>query len=385
MPFAAAASEHPLATHAVGEVVGSILEQVGDAPDLAVLFVTGPFAGAMDDVAHAVRALLHPKLLLGATAVSILAGPTELEERPAIALFAADWRGRLRIGRSGARTTRFDAERRGDGWRLGGTADIAVDGATLILLADPFTFPVDGFVDELARRQPGLTVVGGLASAATGPGGNRLVADDLVTDRGAVGVFLPPGVPVQALVSQGCRPVGQPYVVTRAHDNLVEEIGGQPALDRLLGIAEEATPSDRSLLSRSVQIGLVLDERQESYGSGDFLVRPVLGADRETRAIALGTEIEVGQTIQFQVRDADSADADLRATLAGADGRAALVFCCNGRGRSLFGEADHDASVVFEHLEGGATAGMFCAGEIGPLGGRTRVHGFSASMLLFDD
>ncbi len=384
MAFAAAISEHPLATHAVGEVVGQVLEELGEAPDLAVLFVTGAFAGATEDLASAVRTLLRPGAFVGATAVSVLAGDREVEDRPAVVLFAATWGGRLRVGAHGLKTVRFEAEREDDGWRLTGTDDVAVDGATLVLLADPFSFPVDAFVAELALRAPGLAVVGGLASAARGPGGNRLVADDLVVDHGAVGLFLPPGSPVRAIVSQACRPVGEPLVVTRSTGSLIEEIAGRPALDRVLETAELASPEDRSLMARSLHVGLVLDESQESFGPGDFLVRSVLGADRTTKAVAVAAEVAVGTTVQFQVRDADSADQDLRATLAGTAGDAALVFTCNGRGTHLFGDPDHDATVVSDHLGGGPTAGMFCAGEIGPVGGHPFVHAFSASILLFD-
>jgi len=384
MAFAASMSEHPLATHAIGEVIGDVLEQLGEGPDLAVLFVTGAFAGATEDLANAVRVLLKPKSLVGATAVSVLSGPREVEGRAAVVLFAASWGGRLRTGRDGARAVRFDAEREGDGWRLTGTDDVATDGATLILLADPFSFPVDGFLEEITRRAPGLTVIGGLASAANGSGGNRLVADDVVISQGAVGLYLPPGVPVRALVSQGCRPVGEPLVVTRSRDNLIEEIAGVPALDRLLDTAERASPEDRALMARALQLGIVLDESQESFGPGDFLIRAVLGADRENRAVAVTTDVSVGSTVQFQVRDRDSADQDLRATLVDATGQAALVFTCTARGVDLFGEPDHDASAVFEHVDGGATAGMFCAGEVGPVGGQPFLHAFTTSILLFE-
>ncbi|QXC62055.1 FIST C-terminal domain-containing protein [Aquihabitans sp. G128] len=385
MGFAAAISEHPLATHAIGEVVGQVLDQVGEAPDLAVLFVTGAFAGATEDLAHAVRELLHPAAFVACTAASVLAGDHEVEQRPAVVLFTASWSGRLRTGAGGARAVRFSAEREGEGWRLTGTDDVAVDGATLVLLADPFSFPVDGFLEELSRRAPGLTVVGGLASAAAGAGGNRLVADDVVVDRGAVGIYLPPGVPVRALVSQGCRPVGEPLVVTRSSGTLIEEIAGRPALDRVLETADAVSPEDRSLMARGLHLGVVIDETQESFAQGDFLIRDVLGADRTTRAVAVGTEVAVGSTIQFHVRDADSADLDLRATLAGEEGRAALVFTCDSRGAGLFGEPDHDATVVNDHLDGGATAGMFCAGEIGPVGDKPWLHAFTTTLLLFDD
>ncbi|MEO6988038.1 MAG: FIST N-terminal domain-containing protein [Aquihabitans sp.] len=381
MGFAAAMSEHPLATHAVGETVGAILDQIGPSPDLAVVFVTGAFAGATEDVAHAVNEMLQPMAFIGATAVSVLAGRREVEEQPAVVLFAANWSGRLRTS---AKVIRFEAEREGDAWRLTGTDAVGSDG-TLILLADPFSFPVDSFIGELHRRSPGLTVVGGMASAASGPGGNRLVAGSETVTRGAVGIHLPAGVPVRAVVSQGCRPVGEPLVVTEATGNLIAEIAGRRALDRITETADEADPQDRALMAQGLQVGLVLDERLETFGAGDFLVRNVLGADRSTGAVAVGADVAVGTTVQFQVRDADSADADLRSSLAGRGGQAALVFTCNGRGTRLFGDAHHDATVVSDHLDGGAVAGMFCAGEIGPVDGQPFVHGFSTSVLLFDD
>lgn len=381
MAFAAAISEHPLATHAVGETVGTVLEALGPRPDLAMVFVTGAFAGAIEDVANAVGELLQPKALIGATAASVLAGRTEVEERAAVVVFAADWAGRLRTG---ARVIRFEAEREEDAWRLTGTDDVDRDG-TLILLADPFSFPTASFVDALHRRRPGLTVVGGMASAGAGPGGNRLVADGQTFDRGAVGIHLPAGLPVRAVVSQGCRPVGEPLVVTEASGNLIGQIAGHRALDRVMEAAEAASPEDRALMANDLHVGLVLDERKETFASGDFLVRNVLGADRSTGAVAVSADVAVGTTVQFQVRDADSADHDLRATLAGQGGQAALVFTCTGRGIDFFGEAHHDATVVSDHLDGGAVAGMFCAGEVGPVDGRPFVHGFSASALIFDE
>lgn len=381
MAFAASISEHPLATHAVGETVGAVLDELGPRPDLAVVFVTGAFAGATEDVARAVGALLEPKALIGATAVSVLAGRREVEERAAVVVFAADWAGRLR---SGARVIRFEAEREEDAWRLTGTDDVGPDG-TLILLADPFSFPVASFLEELHRRHPDLAVVGGMASASSGPEGNRLVADDQTFSSGAVGVYLPAGLPVRAVVSQGCRTVGVPLVVTEASGNLIGQIAGQPALDRVMEAAAEAAPEDRSLMANDLHVGLVLDERKETFASGDFLVRNVLGADRSTGAVAVAAEVSVGTTVQFQVRDAGSADLDLRATLAGQGGQAALVFTCTGRGATFFGEAHHDASVISDHVDDGAVAGMFCAGEIGPVEGRPFVHGFSAAALLFDE
>lgn len=384
MPFAAALSEHPVPTEAAGEVIGEILEQVGPRPDLAVLFATTPLTGAVEDIAATVRSVLQPGTLIGCTAVSLLAGGREVEEETALALWA---------GTSGPVTpVRLVVESVGDDLRIRGFSgdaplgpEAGADGGqTLILLADPFSFPADRFLAHLAEEQPHISVIGGLASAARGPGGNRLVLDHELYSGGAVGVLVDADA-VLPVVSQGCRPIGGPMIVTRAERNIVYELAGRPALDRIKELVEAAPPGERALMSRGLHLGVVVDETRLDFGRGDFLVRNVLGADQANGAIAIGDVVPVGTTVQFHVRDADTADEDLRALLAGigtADG--ALVFTCNGRGVNLFGRPHHDASLVSE-ITDRRCAGMFCAGEIGPVGRRSFLHGFTASIALFSD
>lgn len=373
---AAALSEHPIAAHATGEVVGALLEQVGDAPDLAVLFASRPHVGALDDVVDAVRRTLRPGALVGATAGSVLAGVREVEEQPALAMWA---------GRAGdARTVSIDAVEDRGGWSFTGLHPSSADAAaTLLLLADPTSFPIDPFLTHLAHRHPHLTVIGGMASAGFGPGGNRLVVDAHLRDHGAAGVLLSHEQPVTAVVSQGCRPIGDPFTVTRAERNVIYEIGGRPALDRLEGLLATLGADELAMAREGLHIGCVVDEQKAEFGRGDFLVRNVLGGDRDAGAIAVGDEVHVGATVQFQVRDADSADEDLRLLLDGHRADGALVFTCNGRGVRLFGRPDHDAEVVSSTIESSAVAGMFCAGEIGPVGNRSFLHGFTASVALF--
>ena len=380
MIFGAAISEHPLATQATGEVVGEVLEQVGEKPDLAVLFVTPPHLGLMAEIADTVRTVLRPGTLIGAVASSVVGGSREVEEGPAISL----WAGRV----GPVEPVRLEAQRLNGGWALTGLPAEAGGGddprRTLVLVTDPFTIPIDGVLDRLRAKAPSLQVIGGMASAARGPGGNRLVLDGAVHDRGAVGVLLGPAVVSGTVVSQGCRPVGQAYVVTRATDNVIHDLAGVPALDRLREVVGALAPGDRALVQEGLHVGQVIDEQQDTFGRGDFLVRNVMGADAEAGDIAIGGLAEVGSTIQFHVRDADSADEDLRHLLSGQHGSAALVFTCNGRGSRLFGEPDHDARLVHHQVSRGAVAGMSCAGELGPIGCRNFVHTFTASVVLFD-
>ncbi len=374
--FGAALSEHPIAAHATGEVVGSLLEQMGDAPDLAVLFVTRPHIGALEDVVHAVRQTLRPGALIGATAVSVIGGPREVEEQSALTVWAA---------RTGpVRTVSIDAVEAIDGWTFTGLHPAVVaDARTLVLLADPTTFPVDPFLVEMGSTYPDLRVIGGVASAGFGPGGNRLVVDAHLRDHGAVGVLLTAEQAVTTVVSQGCRPIGDPYTVTKAERNVIYEIGGRPALERLESLLGGLDERELEMAREGLHLGRVIDEHQADFGRGDFLVRNVLGGDRDAGAIAVGDEVHVGDTVQFQVRDAESADEDLRLLLDGHTADGALVFTCNGRGRRLFGRPDHDAEVVVRSIDSASVGGMFCAGEIGPVGHRSFLHGFTASIALF--
>jgi small ligand-binding sensory domain FIST len=384
VPFAAALSQHPHPAHAVGEVVGEVLETVGPAPDLAVLFVSEPHLPDVEEIADAVRTLLLPRSLIGATAGSVLGGAREVEEQPAVSLWAGS------VG--DCRPVRLDSMPGSAdiwGWETLVGSDVAGsptgEPAVLLLLADPFSFSTDAFLRQVGERRPDLGIVGGFASAGRGPGGNRLVLDGEVHDDGAVGVLLPVGTAVDTVVSQGCRPIGEPFTVTKAERNFVLELGSRPALGRVRELLEGLGPDDQVLAQRGLHVGLVIDEHRDFFRQGDFLIRGVRGVDTARGAVAVDELVDVGSTVQFQLRDADSADADLRALLADCRADAALVFTCSGRGRRLFDSPDHDAALVHDAVDGGAVAGMFCAGELGPVGGRNVIHTFTASVVLFRD
>jgi small ligand-binding sensory domain FIST len=377
-PFAAAMSQHPDFAVATGDVVGRVLEALGDPenpPDLAMLFVTPVHAAVLKEIVTTVNATLRPASMLGCAAVSVVGGEKEVERGPAISLWA---------GRTGPVTPfHLDVAQSPDGLTFTGWPEaIPDDASALLLLPDPFSFPTDDLLRRMAEDRPGLPVVGGMASIARRPGENRLVIDDRVVTTGAVGTFLGPQVEVATVVSQGCRPVGSPFVVTRAEQNIVYELAGRSAVERLQEVAADLPDEDRELLADLVQIGRVIDENKLDFGPGDFLVRGVIGADPNSGALRVGDIVDVGSTAQFQVRDATTADQELRKMVDGMSADAALVFTCNGRGTHLFPEPDHDAQVVSESLGGAPVAGMFCAGELGPIGGHNFMHGFTASVVL---
>jgi small ligand-binding sensory domain FIST len=358
--------------------------------DLTFVFASGQHLGMAKWLLSEVHERLEPRALLGCGAGGTLAGGRELEETPGIVVWGAS------LPAAELETMHVTAERDADGFRLlglpesltgAGEGSSASRDESVIALCDPFSFPPEELLTTLESSRPRLPVLGGLASASFAGGAVLLRDGDVHTD-GAVAVRMR-GLEVLPCVSQGAGPVGPEMTITSAEANVIGELAGKPAMERLGEVIAALPEDERELASSGVLIGLVIDENRPEYDRGDFLVRPIIGADRESGAIAIGEPVRVGQTVRLQVRDAASADEDLRAALRaqaqalGSDGAAgALLFTCNGRGSHMFEVPDHDAAAVEDSL-GAPTAGFFCAGEIGPVGGRNFLHGFTATLAVF--
>ena len=376
MTFAVAVSESDSTADAALAVAADLEGSFGtDPPAVVVFFATAAHIGAMDTLAAVLSDRLAPEMMLGAGAVSVIAGDRELEETPAVAAWAASLADAVPV--------RLGPALAADHSPVDDLPLLDEQPRTLLLLADPFSFPADRLLGQLGADFPQVRAIGGLASASGEAGGNRLVLDGEVFDDGAVGLLLESGAEVGTVVSQGCRPIGQPYVVTGGERNLIHELGGRPALERLQEIVEGLDDSERALVQRGLHIGIVVNEHKLDFDRGDFLVRGVLGLERRSRALAVGDIVETGTTVQFHVRDAATAREDLSGLMSGRCADGALLFTCNGRGRRLFDVADQDASVVSSAIAPAPLAGMFCAGEIGPVGQRSYLHGFTASVALF--
>ena len=364
------------ATEAAREARGGALGRA--EVDLAFVFLSPAHLGEVEVAAEAVREELAPRHLLGCVAEGVVARVRELEEGPAVAV----WAGAL----PGAEIECFHvvAVQTEDGIAVAGFPELD-DPAVVALLVDPFTFPAGPFLTRLNETHERIPLVGGLAAGGRWPGAQALILDDAVHAEGAVGVVVS-GLPVLTIVSQGCRPIGHEAVITSCEGNVVYELAGRPALERLSREIAALSAEEQALAARGLLAGLVIDENRPEYGTGDFLMRGLLGADEATGALALGDTPRIGQTLRFFVRDAASADADLRQALGGlrrARPAGALLFTCNGRGTNMFPEPDHDARIVAEALGTQALAGFFCGGEIGPVGGKAFLHGFTATLAVF--
>ena len=377
--FASALSRHPVTSQATGEVVGAVLEAVGERPDLVVVTVTRPHAGALEDVVSTIDAVLHPLGLIGCAAESVVGTGTEVEELPGISL----WAGQLGPLVAFPLTAVRRAE---DSWQFEGWPDqVGFAPSAVLVLADPFTFPAVEFLAELSDVRPRLAVVGGYASGASGPGGARLALGDQVHNSGAVAVLLGPATEIVPVVSQGCRPFGRLLTVTRVERNLVLEIAGRPAMTCMVDqIAEHLGRADiAGIEGNGLLLGRCVDPDVLDPGPDRLLFRPLLGVERATGALSVEDRVPLGSVVQFAVRDAATASADLAGALAARDADAALLFTCTGRGTRLFDVPDHDAATIVRSLGSVPLGGLGALGEFGPVGGTNFVHTFSSSLALF--
>jgi small ligand-binding sensory domain FIST len=386
MPFAAGLSIHTDLSKAVQEATAPIVRHFeGRTADLTFVFVSHAHERNFDRLPELLHKALPSRCQLGCSAEAVIAAGKEIESGPSVAVWSAvmpdtdlvPFHLHFEQTPDGVVSTGMPAWSDADPQRV----------RAVIVLGEPYSSAPVSLLERLEEELPGVPVIGGMASGATSAGDNRLFMQRDAIQAGAVAVAIRGGPAVRALVSQGCRPIGAPFLITHAEENVVAELGGRPALERLQEVYEQLSPHDRELLQEGVHLGLAINEYQEHFAQGDFLIANVLGARRDTGAIAVGNLVRTGQTVQFHVRDADSADDDLRTLLARQRQRpaAALLFSCNGRGTRLFPSADHDASAVQNALGPLPLAGFFASGELGPVGGRNFIHGFTASVALFDE
>jgi small ligand-binding sensory domain FIST len=356
---------------------------LGGAPaDLAVVFAAGAHLAAPEATLEGVHEALRPPALIGCGAGGVLGCGSEHEGgSTAVAVWAAS------LGDGTAQTFHATAAVQDDMVTVMGMEDLA--GATgAILLPDPFSFPTDALLHDLATRAPGVPVIGGLASGRTHEDTGALFHGDELCDGGIVGVRFD-GVEVLPCVSQGAAPVGPEMTVTAAEGNVIQELAGRPALDRIREVIEQLDPRERTLVAGGLLVGLVVDGGHPDYEQGDFLVRALLGADPVAGTLAIAAPVSPGQVLRLHARDAASADRDLtdqlrlRVSALGGAPAGALAFSCNGRGREMFGVDDHDAGALAAQLGGAPSAGFFAAGEIGPVGGMSFMHSFTATIALF--
>ncbi len=361
----------------------------GAGCDFACIFFSPHFSEDVSSLIEIVQKNLSPKILIGCMGAGVIGGTQEIEEHPGLVLWG--------LSNPMMHITPFHLtpKKNGEEVALDGLPDIPKEymgSQTFLLFADPYSTPINELFSLLESHAPGSAAIGGIASGAGSEGESRLILNEHIFESGVVGVAIQGGVGIRTVVSQGCQPIGERYVVTKVDRNVIQELGGIPPLERLERMLKELGESEQQQAANGLQVGIAMDEHRAEFGQGDFLIRGLLGADRQTGYLAIADFVEEGQTVQFHIRDAQAAGADLtgllseeRAASLGNPPKGALLFSCNGRGQQFFQTSHHDVALVHQHMGMLPIAGFFAGGEIGPVGGKNFLHGYTASMVLFYD
>ncbi len=368
---------------AVAEAALSILHELGGRASCAFVFCSPDYRPQLHDFLEVLQLNGHFPLIVGSSGSGLVEKGTEAESASGFSVLALNLPDTelVPVSFSGPEAPPWDDAA---AWR---EAAGGKDADAWMLLADPTAVPSEQWLETWERAFPGAPCFGGLAS------GGRTLEDMFVfRDRdlleGGVALGFRGGVKIHTLVSQGCRPIGEALPVTGVEDNIIQTLGSRPAWRILDDAFQSLTGTEKAAAKGNLFAGLAMTEYREEFHRGDFLIRNILGADEETGAVAIAAYPRVGQTVQYQLRDAAAADEDLTQLAismrdSGVKPFASLLFSCGGRGRGLFGTPNHDASILAETFGDHASAGFFCNGEIGPVAGKNFVHGYTASAALF--
>lgn len=363
-----------------------LVAELGGPPDLVVSFVATEDLPAYRAVRRALRGAFPDALRLGCSAAGLIAARQEVEWEPGVALAAARLPG---VDLRPLRVSRADAP--GDDTGVDWFRElVGPDPAAVLLLTHPAGFDPTRLLEGVDAAAPGVVAIGGVASNLPGDAGPALWLDDDTHSGGMVGVAFSGALRVESLVAQGCRPFGQPLFVTAAEANRIRTLDGRPPVEAIQEALATLTADDLQLAKRALFVGIGAEPGRSEYGQGDFVVRNLLGIDASTGALWIGGHVDVGSVVQLHLRDGATSAQDLaevlgqtRERLGDARPAGGLLFSCLGRGKRLYGHPGHDSERIRGTLGDFPLAGFFCNGEIGPVGRRTFLHGYTSAGALF--
>lgn len=390
MKWASAASKDVSLDRAIEESTQAIAKQLDhEPPDLVMVFVSDHYEAMYERVPKLLAPYTGKGLLIGCSAGGVIGGGEEIEGRPGVSLTAAVLPDveltPIRMLDSLIPDPAAPAEVWEELLHIRNKQE-----HHFILLPDPYSFDAEKFLSGLDAAFPNSCKVGGVVSGGQQAGSNALYFGKKSYRDGLVGVALSGNIMVDTLVAQGCRPVGSPMFITRCAGNRIQELDGQAPLIVLQKLYKNLEDKDQQLFSTSLFLGVVMKDSLQQYQQGDFLIRNVMGLESETQALIVGAEVQEKSVVQFHLRDANTSTIDLNQMLSryvAGPGKArpegSLLFSCMGRGMNLYGHSNHDSDALKKYLGELPLGGFFCSGEIGPVHGKTFLHGYTSSFGLF--
>jgi len=390
MKFAVGISDSVQVLHAITQAAEQARAQLsGNSCQLVCLFASPIYRTPWTEALARLHEILKPGIVIGCSGSGVIGGDQVFEWVPAVSIMAAHLPG-VKLLPFAVTADELDLSSPGGFW-IDKIGVLPSDQPSFLLLADPYTCPTPKLLSDLNATFPGRPIIGGLVSGGNAAGENLLFYDTELVREGAVGLALTGPMHLETLIAPGCRPIGRPFVVTKAEDNVVWELGGRQTLEVLREVLMGLSPTDQELAQRAVFAGFVVDEMKSTFQPGDFVIRHLVGIDPPSGAIAVAEPVRIGQTLQFHLRDPSSSQEALQRLLAARTptwsnpaASGIFLFNCLGRGKSFYGTVQHDMKTIRRILSSQIpVAGMFCNGEIGPIGRTNFLHGYTASLGVF--
>ncbi len=386
MKWVSSINSSPSFEKALRQTLGEMKETLGkDSADIAFLFASPHYRGEMIDLWPTLRRDIKIKNIIGCTAGGVIGDGKEVEQEPALSLTV----GHL----PNVQVKPFliqqeelpDADKPPRAWRdlMGVPAELKPH---FFIFSDPFSLDSMALLDGLDYAYPGSVKIGGLASGGQEARENLLLLNEKVLSKGSVGFAVSGDLQVEAIVAQGCRPIGKPMSITQSDQNILFSVDNQTPLEYIQDLYETLPERDQELLQSSLFLGILMDPYKVEPKQGDFLIRNIIGLDQKKGHLAIGAPLRNGQTVQFHLRDANTSRDDLKMMLSQAKSEkasGAVLFSCMGRGRRLYGTDNHDSDLLKSVVGNIPVGGFFCNGEIGPVDGKTYLHGYTSSIAVF--
>jgi small ligand-binding sensory domain FIST len=355
---------------------------------LGLVFITPRFFKQSRQILEILRVHARIPLLVGCSSQSLIFSSEEVEEDAGIVLGLYSLPGASL--KASIFTEQQVEEANGPGyWRIETGIEPEQTNGWLVLI-DPFHLDSETWLKGWNEAYAPLPILGGLASGEYNEQTTQIYLNGEVYEEGGVALSVGGDVRLVGVTSQGCTPIGETWTLTKVDQNIIHEIGNRPAYEVLAETFNQLSSEEQQRARGNLFVGLVVNEYMEDFHRGDFLIRNLLGADPRSGSIAVGAAPRLGQTIQFQRRSAAAATEDMnellgrtRAKLEQSPIYGGCLCSCNGRGQGMFGRPNHDAELVQQRLGPLGLTGFFCNGEIGPVGERSFLHGFTASLALF--
>ena len=354
---------------------------------LGLVFMSPKFFPHAKEVLEILRVHARIPLLAGCSSLGLVAGAREIENSGGLALALYSLPG---AELKGVHFTQAQIEEaNGAYWHLETGVDPGRTNGWLVFI-DPFHLEAEKWIRSWNEAYARVPAYGGLAGGIFSDQTTQVYLNGDVFEEGGVAISVGGEVKLDGVISQGCTPIGETWTLTRVEHNLIRQIANRPAYTVLEETFQKLPPAEQLKARGNLLIGLVVNEYREDFHRGDFLVRNLIAGDPQSGVLAVGAQPRAGQMMQFQRRDAAAATEDMNELLSSVKNRLAgatiyggCLCCCMGRGQNLFGTPSHDAALVEKHLGPLGLTGFFCNGQIGPVGGRNYLHGFTAALALF--